>query len=264
MKYFCLALIYFYQRVISPVKGFSCAHHQLHRGDTCSNAVKKIISDNSLIAALPLISARFSACKSAADSIIAERTRHTTNYDNRSDLPLPCDCSIDLPTPSGGSTCSGATPCDACAHWPNMKRRTRRVLTLMVVLIALIAAYFYGSQITKIEVVHVSDSQRSDSLMQKLLSRDQPTLRALVISKDRKIYSQTKSTGQLASDEPLTLEFDTVVNPNNVTTLEIHDARFSAAGELIVLGQVLEHFDQPQAAGSGKRFAYKFKSRWGF
>ncbi len=145
-----------------------------------------------------------------------------------------------------------------------MKRRTRRVLTLMVVLIALIAAYFYGSQITKIEVVHVSDSQRSDSLMQKLLSRDQPTLRALVISKDRKIYSQTKSTGQLASDEPLTLEFDTVVNPNNVTTLEIHDARFSAAGELIVLGQVLEHFDQPQAAGSGKRFAYKFKSRWGF
>jgi len=46
MKQICLLLIEFYQRIISPRKGFKCAHHALHRGPTCSNAVKSLIEEH--------------------------------------------------------------------------------------------------------------------------------------------------------------------------------------------------------------------------
>ena len=145
-----------------------------------------------------------------------------------------------------------------------MKRRTRRTLIAIALIGIAIAAYFYGSQITKIEITHVEASERSDSLIQKLVSRKTPSLRALVISDGRKIYSDIKETNKLDGGQALILELDKAILIGNISSLELHDARITAAQEIFVLGQVLERFDAPKNRGQGKRFAYQFKSRWGF
>ncbi|MEM5550874.1 membrane protein insertion efficiency factor YidD [Pseudoalteromonas neustonica] len=46
MKYLALLLIRFYQKRISPYKGFRCAHAALHQGVSCSEAVKHIIEEH--------------------------------------------------------------------------------------------------------------------------------------------------------------------------------------------------------------------------
>lgn len=258
MKYFCLALINFYQRFISPHKGFCCAHHQLHNGPTCSNAVKSILRSNSLSGALPLIQARFRACKRASDFLA------TQHLSLKHQADLPCDCAFDLPTPSGSASCFNDLPCDLCWDWPRMKRRTRRILGLVVLICAIAAGYFYGSQITKIEINEVSASQRNDGLVQKLISRKQPSLRVVIVSDARKIYSEIKMIDPLGNRAPVVLEFKRAISLSKASTLEIHDARFSAAKDMVVLGQVLERFDEPKNRDKGKRFAYEFRSRWGF
>ena len=61
-----IGLIRFYQKFISPRKGFTCAHRALYDGDTCSVAVIKIIETNGLKKGFGLIRSRFLECGNAA------------------------------------------------------------------------------------------------------------------------------------------------------------------------------------------------------
>ncbi len=54
-----------YQRYISPHKGFKCAHRVLHGGESCSQYVKQVITNNGLKTALLEMKQRFKACKQA-------------------------------------------------------------------------------------------------------------------------------------------------------------------------------------------------------
>lgn len=85
-----LLLISFYQRYVSPRKGFCCAHRVLHNGLSCSEAVKRIIQTNGIVGGAREIRHRFSACREAAatlqmmaseidDSRDAEITRRIKN-----------------------------------------------------------------------------------------------------------------------------------------------------------------------------------------
>lgn len=67
-------LITFYQKRLSPYKGFSCAHRVLHRGESCSQYIKRIILEHGLLRARPLIRQRFRACK-AANQVLQQRRR---------------------------------------------------------------------------------------------------------------------------------------------------------------------------------------------
>ena len=69
----CLALINFYQRHLSPRKGYRCAHARLHGGAGCSGFARDAIEHRGLRAALPQVRARFGACKAAAQTLRAER-----------------------------------------------------------------------------------------------------------------------------------------------------------------------------------------------
>lgn len=60
------SLISFYQRYISPHKGFRCAHRVHHGGQSCSAYAKTAIQTHGLGAAIPLIRQRFSDCGQAA------------------------------------------------------------------------------------------------------------------------------------------------------------------------------------------------------
>lgn len=57
--------INFYQRYLSPHKGFACAHRVLHHGESCSQYVKRVVVERGWGEAVPLIRDRFRACKAA-------------------------------------------------------------------------------------------------------------------------------------------------------------------------------------------------------
>ncbi|BCL36425.1 membrane protein insertion efficiency factor YidD [Nostoc sp. MS1] len=54
-----------YQKHISPHKGFVCAHRVLHGGESCSAYIKRVISEEGLIAGWGKSHTRFQACKQA-------------------------------------------------------------------------------------------------------------------------------------------------------------------------------------------------------
>jgi putative component of membrane protein insertase Oxa1/YidC/SpoIIIJ protein YidD len=66
-------LITAYQKYLSPLKGFSCAHRVLHCGESCSQYVKRTILERGLSDAWPESRQRFRDCRSAYLTIMASR-----------------------------------------------------------------------------------------------------------------------------------------------------------------------------------------------
>lgn len=64
-----VSMIRFYQRHISPWKGFRCAHRALHGGDSCSEAVLKLIRTGGVWGNWGLIHQRFRECGLAARAL---------------------------------------------------------------------------------------------------------------------------------------------------------------------------------------------------
>ncbi|UBV45115.1 membrane protein insertion efficiency factor YidD (plasmid) [Deinococcus taeanensis] len=54
-----------YQRHLSPLKGFRCAHAALFGGESCSAAVARIITEHGLAGGRAAIVARFGTCRQA-------------------------------------------------------------------------------------------------------------------------------------------------------------------------------------------------------
>lgn len=64
--------IRFYQRHLSPLKGFRCAHAARHGGPSCSHAVLAIVEERGLVGGWPEVRARFAACRLAYADLRAE------------------------------------------------------------------------------------------------------------------------------------------------------------------------------------------------
>ncbi|PSB57257.1 membrane protein insertion efficiency factor YidD [Chamaesiphon polymorphus] len=151
-----IAAIAGYQRYLSPYKGFRCAHRVLHRGESCSQYVKRMVREEGLGIALAKSRVRFAECKEANRILQARRkfdrlsiesgeNEEPENTDaDRSPNPDPTkrkrqfisnsnsscngnncnncgDCCIDVPDCSGCDTpaldCNG---CDSdCGDWSN-------------------------------------------------------------------------------------------------------------------------------------------------
>ena len=77
----CLLAIGFYQRQLSPRKGYRCAYARVNGGAGCSGFVRAAIEQHGLRDATPRIRARFGACKAAARALRAER-------DNAGESPI--------------------------------------------------------------------------------------------------------------------------------------------------------------------------------
>ena len=269
IKHVFLALIQFYQRFLSPIKGFNCAHHRLHKGDTCSNAIKKIILDNPIKDIPRLSKARFKECKNASIQLAAKQSRSLERAD------LPCDpgcfsdvvCSGDSSTDCSKNDGSCSLPCDVCLEFTQLKRRTKIILLSITTFILLAFLYYYGSQITKLDVTQLPASQRSDGILKRLVTRSAPSLRAKVTTSSATHYSNIIDSNTLNDfDKGSTVElvFKKPISTNYLLNLELQDARFSATNNIVIVGQTIETVDQPELRGNGKRFKYEFKSRWGF
>jgi len=66
-----IGLIEVYQRRLSPLKGFTCAHLVLHGGVSCSQAVKLAIVEGGLSAGWRAVKARAASCRAAMISLQA-------------------------------------------------------------------------------------------------------------------------------------------------------------------------------------------------
>ena len=60
-----VSAINWYQREISPKKGFCCAYHVLHGQDSCSNVVKKAFHNHGTIAGVLSVFSQAKKCYSA-------------------------------------------------------------------------------------------------------------------------------------------------------------------------------------------------------
>ncbi len=61
-----------YQRRLSPLKGFSCAHRVLHGGDSCSQHAKALVLRLGPLAALTPARERLGACREANKTLRTE------------------------------------------------------------------------------------------------------------------------------------------------------------------------------------------------
>jgi putative component of membrane protein insertase Oxa1/YidC/SpoIIIJ protein YidD len=87
MRNLIIALIVFYQRFISPRKGFSCAHRRLHSGLSCSHAIRQIIEQHGVMAGYPLIRLRFSECRQAYLALVAEQENQEKKREDKPRRP---------------------------------------------------------------------------------------------------------------------------------------------------------------------------------
>lgn len=112
MKYLALLLIRFYQKRISPYKGFRCAHAALHQGVSCSEAVKHIIEEHGVFCGYRLVKMRFTDCKGAYQQL----HENEANKSKKNDKPKKNDkdkCSVDCCDPTlGTSSCIPKKGCD--------------------------------------------------------------------------------------------------------------------------------------------------------
>ncbi|MFC4161626.1 membrane protein insertion efficiency factor YidD [Chitinimonas lacunae] len=63
----------FYQRWISPYKGYRCAHATYHGGHSCSHVIRDILVDQGLIRGWPQVRQRFADCRSAYEALKQRR-----------------------------------------------------------------------------------------------------------------------------------------------------------------------------------------------
>lgn len=111
MDFIAISLIRFYQKYISPRKGFRCAHAYLHNGVSCSNAVIDIINKNGVWSSYSKVRQRMLDCRSAYQAI-----QEDNKNPKKKDKPLDCgDPSIGCDAAScigRGKSNNSELPCD--------------------------------------------------------------------------------------------------------------------------------------------------------
>lgn len=109
MKWFYRLAIEFYQKRISPNKGYRCAYSLQYGGTGCSGAVLGILEQDGLIRGWGKIKARFSQCSESADEL-NKREKEKKNKNNDGGNKKPSDRG------SGGADCLDLTARSNCCE----------------------------------------------------------------------------------------------------------------------------------------------------
>lgn len=75
-----LALVKYYQRSLSPHKGFSCAYRKLYRDSSCSQFFVQAINQYGLRASIPLFQKRLEACHRANKTLNVIKSINKAGY----------------------------------------------------------------------------------------------------------------------------------------------------------------------------------------
>ena len=97
MRNIFLSAITFYQRFISPHKGYFCAYGVLHQNGSCSTRVYSIIKTAEQKSIIPEISAQFKACKQAHLALSLENKKNKKDNSEDNSITNVCatsECSV--------------------------------------------------------------------------------------------------------------------------------------------------------------------------
>lgn len=86
LAWLLVRLIGWYQRYLSPYKGFRCAHRALHGGESCSQFVKRAVRQRGAMRSLSAARGRFAECRAARDSLICGAELQSAEFSG-ADLP---------------------------------------------------------------------------------------------------------------------------------------------------------------------------------
>lgn len=119
---FTLAAIRFYQRFISPHKGFRCAYHAHTGRQSCSHLGLRAVRRYGALSGLAVLRQRLYLCGVAHRRYSVPHRRPPLSQRGDCDI-VPCDC--DLPSTK---SCSFAgdilSNCGSC-DWPERKRKDK-------------------------------------------------------------------------------------------------------------------------------------------
>ncbi len=118
VKSLVILAIRFYQKYISPLKGFSCAHGVRHGGDSCSGAILKMVQRRGVVAAYKGQQVQFKRCRSAYQQLQDEseqgkRKKPPKRKQKNSEECMKHSCDTLDCVSDGGKNCDGhCLPCD--------------------------------------------------------------------------------------------------------------------------------------------------------
>ena len=116
MKKFVLLLILFYQKFISPYKGFCCAYHQYTGRASCSGLGYRAIRYYGVLKGVGVLNVRFRKCNEVYQTHYFKKQR-VLNQAGHCDLP--CDCDLG----DSGDACSALADCaSGCLDFPSGRR----------------------------------------------------------------------------------------------------------------------------------------------
>jgi uncharacterized protein len=125
MRALALPAIRFYQRRISPHKGFCCAYRSHLDRDSCSELGLRAIRRYGLLKGIGVLQERLKLC-----GVTYRRHSANAKSSQRGSAPcdLPCDCSsgsgCDLPSFDCKGVSRYVSCCDACScDWPDRKKK---------------------------------------------------------------------------------------------------------------------------------------------
>lgn len=122
-----LLAIRFYQRAISPYKGFCCAYCSYTGNASCSTLGLRAVRRYGVWRGVRILDGRLAKCG------LAFRRYRAAAIDKQAgmcDLPCdgPCDLPCDVKLPSIGKSCGGAADCvdlGSCCDWNTSRKQAR-------------------------------------------------------------------------------------------------------------------------------------------
>lgn len=161
-------------------------------------------------------------------------------------------CGFDGPMSSRCGDCD--LPCDLI----DFSRRWRRLTVLLLIIFILVLGYYtYGRGVSSVYII--DSGVKSESIVDKLVHRENPKIRIVLIEDGKKFYSEAVQIDADQSEYRLVFE---EMPLGDIDTLKVLDARLTLGKDVAVLSQVLEEFDEPGRSGIGERFSYRVERRW--
>lgn len=78
-----VALISFYQKYLSVLKGFSCAYRILHGSESCSSYIRRMFLEQDMMAAISMSQVRFKECFHASQVLNSEMYKNENSNKTR-------------------------------------------------------------------------------------------------------------------------------------------------------------------------------------
>jgi putative component of membrane protein insertase Oxa1/YidC/SpoIIIJ protein YidD len=234
-------LIIFYQKIISPFKGFSCAYRYQQGGSSCSEFVKQIVQQKGFVSGFSDIRARFHDCKLAAIEI------HNSNRRKEAGV---LDCGLDGCGDVG--SCFDGVGGGGAGAGTGSGASIVIVLPVGIIILLLIfggSIWLKGPQVSSIEIRLIEKQlEVQEKGVARLLGGKQPDYQVIFTVEGRKIATNT------------------LINSTAKTWLKLEPkSRFRAVdieritivNKQVLKDEILEVIDGPGESGKGEIYEYR-------